>query len=389
MKQAVYIVDAWRTPFCRSGSEMAALTAQDLAVQTLAPALQRVPEMPGLADVLMGNVLSGRGNLARYGLLGAGFPVSVPGSTVDRQCASGLDTVAQAFWRAAATEEPVSFVAGGVESMSTAPYPMARATRAYDRTPPKFLDIPLSPPSIGDPSMIDTAETVSAEAGISREDMDHFALSSHRKALAAMSEGRFAREIVPIRICGARGQEISMDEDVGPRADTDLEKLSRLAPVVAGGCVSAGNASGIADGAAAVVVMNEAAVKYASLAPLARICSTACVGVDPLRMGLGPVPAVQLLLKQEGVPLSSIGWWEINEAFAGQVLAVARALNLAPEQINADGGAIALGHPLGASGARIAGHLAHCLVSQLSGSKGIAALCVGGGMGMAVLMETP
>lgn len=389
MTQAVYIVDGWRTPFCRGGGDMAALSAQDLVVQLLSPTLRRVPDLPGLADVLMGNVLNGRGNLARYGLLGAGLPASVPGSTVDRQCASGLDSIAQAFYRAALSSAPISFVAGGVESMSTAPYQMARPSRAYDRSPPKFLDIPLSPPAIGDPSMIETAETVSAEAGITRREMDEFALFSHQKAVAAARNGHLKAELVSVEVNGARGDTLVIADDVGPRQDTDLGKLSKLKPVMPNGNVTAGNASGIADGAAVVVVMNEAAVKVAGARPLARICAAACVGTDPLRMGLGPVPAVNQLLAQQNISIAAIDLWEINEAFAGQVLAVARTLDIPTAQINPDGGAISLGHPLGASGARLAAHLSHCLADRVSGTKGIATLCVGGGMGMAMLMETP
>lgn len=383
MSGGAYIAAAWRTPFVRAGGALAAVSAQVLATETVRPALERLPALPGLADILLGNVLNGRGNLARYAGLAAGFGASVPGATIDRQCASGLDAILQAACRAEQHAAALTIVAGGVESMSTAPYLMARPARAFDRRPPEFLDIPLSPPSIGDPSMIETAETVSKEAGIGRAEMDGFALASHQRALAAPTQNGQRAEIVPVRAGGAE----PVLQDVGPRADTTFERLQRLAPVFPGGMVTAGNASGISDGGAAVVVMNDAALKASGTRPLARIVSGACAGVEPQRMGLGPVPAIKMLLGGSGLTLNDITHWEINEAFAGQVLAVAKGLTLDPRSINPHGGAIALGHPLGASGARLAGDLACRVAASGPGSRGIAALCVGGGMGMAVLLE--
>lgn len=388
MSSSAYIVDAWRTPFCRAGGLLAGVTPQALVVEALRPALTRLPALPGLADVLMGNVLNGRGNLARYGLLGAGFPVEIPGSTVDRQCASGMDAIAQAACRCERRKRPLSFVAGGIESMSQAPFLMARPSRAYDRSPPAFLDVPLSPPGIGDPSMIATAETIAREAGIDREAIDRYSLQSHARAIEAAEGGRLGREIVALSVPAPRAGEAVVAADNGPRADTTAGKLAALPAIVPGGTVTAGNASGIADGAACVAVMNESAVREAGVQPLARIVGVSCVGVDPLRMGLGPVYAIRTLLDESGAQVSRVAHWEINEAFAGQVLACARHLELDPHRINPDGGAIALGHPLGASGARIAGHLAHSLAQTgKSGALGVAALCVGGGMGMAMLLE--
>jgi acetyl-CoA acetyltransferase family protein len=382
MTSAAYIAAAWRTPFARAGTALADVSAQELATAVVKPALTAVPALPGLADVILGNVLNGRGNLARYAALAADFGIAVPGVTVDRQCASGMEAIVQAAYRAEHSAAPISLVAGGVESMSTAPFLMARPARAYDRKPPAFIDVPLSPPSVGDPSMIETAETVSAEAGITRAEMDSYALSSHRRAIAAQTR-RNDRGIVTVR---SRSGEV-VTEDVGPRADSSLEKLASLAPVLNQGTVTAGNASQISDGAAAVVVMNDAAIAQSGARPLARVIGASCVGVDPARMGLGPVVAIRSLLSRHGLALDDIDQWEVNEAFAGQVLAVLRALGLKPDAINPDGGAVALGHPLGASGARITGDLARRLANAGSGARGVASLCIGGGMGMAVLLE--
>lgn len=385
----VYIVDAWRTPFAPAGGALAPVTPQELSRAVLAPAGDRLGVLPGLADVAMGNVLNGRGNLARYGLLAAGFPASLPGLTIDRQCASSLEAAGLSYERALLTERPFSMLAGGVESMSQAPFLMARPTRAWDRRPPGFIDVPLSPAAIGDPSMIETAETVIREAGIPRERQDAFALESHRRALAAARDGRLAAELIPLTIPAGRGATQSVEADTGPRADTDLEKLAALRPVMgAEGSVTAGNASGLTDGAAVVAIMNAAALNECGRPPLARIRGIARVGVDPLRMGLGPVPAVQQLLEENGLSPTHIGYWEINEAFAGQVLAVADAVGIPERRLNMDGGAIAVGHPLGASGARILGRLSRILAGQPGREYGIAALCVGGGMGVAMLIES-
>lgn len=383
MTSAAYIAAAWRTPFARAGTMLADVSAQELATAVVQPALTAVPALPGLADVILGNVLNGRGNLARYAALAAGFGTAVPGVTVDRQCASGMEAIMQAAYRAERVAAPISFVAGGVESMSSAPFLMERPTRAYDRQPPAFIDVPLSPPSLGDPSMIETAETVSAEAGVTRAEMDSYALSSHQRAVAAQARKKSLDGIVSVRTHAGE----TVVEDVGPRADTSLERLARLAPVLNKGTVTAGNASGISDGAAAVVVMNDAALAKSGARPLARIVGASCVGVDPARMGIGPVTAIHELLAGHELALGDIAHWEINEAFAGQVLAVLRALGLEPSAINPHGGAVALGHPLGASGARIVGDLARRLAKHGGDARGIASLCIGGGMGMAVLLE--
>ncbi len=241
MTAAAYIAAAWRTPFARAGTALADVSAQELATAIVRPALSAVPSLPGLADVILGNVLNGRGNLARYASLAAGFGSSVPGATVDRQCASGMEAIMQAAYRAEhAGSAPTSFVAGGVESMSGAPFLMARPTRAYDRQPPAFIDVPLSPPSLGDPSMIEAAEIVTAEAGVTRAEVDSFALASHQRAVAAGAR-KNGRDIVSIR--SAAGEMVA--EDVGPRVDTSLERLARLTPVLSNGTVTAGNASGI------------------------------------------------------------------------------------------------------------------------------------------------
>jgi acetyl-CoA C-acetyltransferase len=384
---AVYIADAWRTPFCRAGGALARSSPQALAVAVIRAFTDRGFAPESADEVVLGNVLNGRGNLARYAALGAGLPVTVPGCTIDRQCASGLEAVAHAYCRIGSRSAGSLMIAGGVESMSQAPYLMSRATRAFDRSPPSFLNVPLSPPEIGDPSMIETAELVAAEAAIPRAEMDAFAVASHQKATAGLREGRFRAELIPVATLDEAGRSAHVTTDLGPREDTSLAKLEALRPVVSGGTVTAGNASGLADGAAAVVVMNEAALVHSGCRPLARIVDTVCVGVDPARMGMGPVPAIQRLLGLHALSTTQVDLWEINEAFACQVLAVVKVLGVNPAQINDDGGAIALGHPLGATGARIIGHLAHTLAVNPNARYGVAALCVGGGMGMAMLLE--
>lgn len=385
----IYIVDAWRTPFGRAGGALAALSPQELARQVTQPVHRRCGQLPGLDEVLIGNVLNGRGNLARYAVLAADLPWAIPGATIDRQCASSLECIAHSARRAATMLGPATFLAGGLESMSQAPYLMARPTRPYDPALPSFIDVPLAPDAIGGSNMIDTAETLAAESGVERGDADAFSLRSHERALGAGADGTFSDEIEPVEVPCPRGGTDSVDTDHGPRADTSLDRLAALRPIRGEAAqITAGNASGVSDGAAMTVVMNEAAAHESGVTPLARVCGSACVGVDPTRMGRGPVVAVRALLDEHRIDLDQIAEWEINEAFAGQVLACTDELGLDAQAINPDGGAIALGHPLGASGARITGHLARRLAGRPSGTHGVAALCVGGGMGMAILLET-
>jgi len=389
VNHSVYIVDAWRTPFCRAGGALARLTPQQLAVAALQPLRTRLPpgEADRIDDVLLGNVLNGRGNLARYAVLGSALAADVPGCTIDRQCASGMEAVAQAFFRIRAAAGSGTLVCGGVESMSQAPFLMSRAVRAFDRSPPAFLDVPLAPPEAGDPSMIEAAEWVSVQFEISRERMDEYAVRSHQRAITAQADGVFDNQVLPLRAPDESGRAADVRHDQGPRADTSAARLAALRPILTGGRVTAGNASGISDGAAVVVVMGEEALRRSGARPLARVVDVACVGVPPMQMGIGPVAATQRLLERNGIGSGRVDSWELNEAFAGQVLAVAAGLGLDPEAINLEGGAIALGHPLGASGARIVGHLARRLSALPSGRLGVAALCVGGGMGMAMLLE--
>jgi acetyl-CoA acetyltransferase family protein len=261
MSRPVFIVDAWRTPFCRAGGALARLSPQELAVAALQPLRTRLPsvDLDRVDDVLLGNVLNGRGNLARYAALGSGLPAQVPGCTIDRQCASGMEAVAQAFWRVRASASGGALLCGGVESMSQAPFLMSRAVRAFDRSAPTFLNVPLAPPEAGDPGMIETAEWVSAQFDISRERMDDYAVRSHQRAITAQADGLFDAEIVPLRAPDESGRLVEVVHDQGPRGDTSAARLAALRPVLVGGQVSAGNASGISDGAAAVVVMGEEA----------------------------------------------------------------------------------------------------------------------------------
>jgi len=383
-----YIADAWRTPFARLGGPLASLTPQDLARQVTLPVHRRCPKLPGLCGLIMGNVLNGRGNLGRYAVLAAELPSHIPGVTIDRQCASSMESIAQAARDAGISERPATYLAGGVESMSQAPFLLSRARRAYDPAAPSFEDVPLTPPGVPGSNMIDAAEAVIAAERVAREHQDEFALHSHQRANAATESGAFAAELEAVTVDSRRHGPEEVTADHGPRRDTSIEQLNALKPVRGPeGRVTAGNASGISDGGSMTVVMNEPAIERAQLTPLARIRATACVGLEPQMMGLGPVKATDELLSREGIDRDAIACWEINEAFAGQVLACTRQLRLDADRINPDGGAIALGHPLGASGARIAGHLAHTLTAHARGTLGVAALCIGGGMGMAMLLE--
>jgi len=235
---AVYIADGWRTPFCRAGGALARSSPQALGVAVVRAFTDRGFASDSVDEIILGNVLNGRGNLARYAALGAGLPVTVPGCTIDRQCASGLEAVAQAYYRIGSRSAGSLMIAGGAESMSQAPFLMSRATRAFDRSPPSFLNVPLSPPEIGDPSMIETAELVAAETAIPRVEMDAFAVASHQKATAALREGRFRAELIPVATLDEAGRSRHVTTDLGPREDTSLPKLEALHPVVSGGTVT-------------------------------------------------------------------------------------------------------------------------------------------------------
>ncbi|MDL9978682.1 thiolase family protein [Microbacterium sp. ASV49] len=394
----VYLVGGVRTPVGRYGGALSGVRPDDLAALVVGEAVRRAGvEAAHIDEVILGNA-NGAGeenrNVARMALLLAGLPDSVPGYTVNRLCASGLTAIANAAQAVRAGEADV-VVAGGVESMTRAPWVTAKPDRAWGK-PGEAFDTSLGWRFVNPVfaaqegttfSMPETAEQVARRDRISREDADDFALRSQRRAIAAIDGGRFVDEIVPVPV-PSRGEPRIVDVDEGPRRETSAEVLAALRPVVRGGSVvTAGNSSTLNDGASAVVVASADAVRRYGLVPRARIVGAASAGVPPQIMGVGPVPATEKLLARAGVSLGDIGAIELNEAFAAQSLAVIRRLGLDEARTNADGGAIALGHPLGSSGARIVVTLLGRMERE-DAALGLATLCVGVGQGVSMLIET-
>ncbi|MFS8035950.1 3-oxoadipyl-CoA thiolase [Xanthobacter sp. AM11] len=398
MTQA-FICDYIRTPIGRYGGALAPVRADDLAALPLAALLTRNPGLDPAAveEVWMGcanQAGEDNRNVARMALLLAGLPQSVPGATVNRLCGSGLEAVAAAA-RAIRSGDMELAIAGGVESMTRAPFvvpkaagPWSRTTEIHDTTIGWRFVNPRMAEAYGTDSMPETAQNLADDHAISRQDQDAFALRSQQKTAAAQASGRLAMEILPVTVALGRGKTQEVDKDEHPRATT-LAELARLKPITRpDGSVTAGNASGVNDGAAALIVASQAAVKRFGLTPLARVVAGASAGVAPRIMGIGPVPAVETLCAKTGVGLDAIDFIELNEAFAAQSLAVLRALGLADDdpRVNPNGGAIALGHPLGMSGARIAGSAALEL-ARGGGRHALATMCVGVGQGAALLLE--
>jgi acetyl-CoA acyltransferase len=393
-----YIVDAIRTPIGRYGGALSGIRADDLAA---APLRELVRRNAGVDWAMLDDVVYGcanqagedNRNVARMALLLAGLPAEISGTTINRLCGSGLDALAYAA-RAIRAGECDMVVAGGVESMSRAPFAMPKSEAAFGREPAiydttigwRFVN-PLMKQMHGIDSMPETAENVAAEFGVSREDQDAFALRSQQRALAAQASGRLAREIVGVET--RKGKEtLRVEADEHPRA-TSLEALAKLkAPFRAGGTVTAGNASGVNDGAAALLVASEATVERFGLDPLARIAGAATAGVAPRIMGIGPAPATRKLLARLGWTIADLDMLELNEAFAAQALAVLRELGIADDaaHVNPNGGAIALGHPLGMSGARLAMTAARELV-ETGKKRALATMCIGVGQGIALALE--
>lgn len=390
------IVSAVRTPVGRHGGALAAMRPDDLAAVAVRAAADRGgcdPEQ--LDDVILG-CANGAGednrNVARMAALLAGFPVSIPGQTINRLCGSGLQAVASAA-QAIKAGEGSAFVAGGVESMTRAPYVMLKPAAAWDRSTPAIADTTVGWRFVNARmnqswtiSLGATAEKVAAEYGITREEQDAFALESQRRAARAMADGVFADEIVPVEVPVRRGtQTVSVDEH--PRPDVTAADLAALRPAFRqDGTVTAGNSSGINDGSAAALVMNAAYAASNGCTPLARIVTTAVVGVDPSVMGIGPVPATRLALARAGLELADLDLVELNEAFAAQSLACIRELGLDQARVNVYGGAIALGHPLGATGAKLLATLVHGL-RRREGRYGLVTMCIGVGQGIAMIVE--
>jgi 3-oxoadipyl-CoA thiolase len=403
MREAV-IVDAVRTPIGALGGALAGVRPDDLAAHTLTALVERTgidPEM--VEEVILGcanQAGEDNRNVARMALLLAGFPPSVPGYTINRLCASGLTSVIQAA-RAIKVGEGDVFVAGGVESMSRAPYALPKPARAfpfgnmtaYDTTLGWRFTNPRMEAMYGAEALGKTAENIAdLMPGITRERQDVFSLESHRRALAAIDSGIFAEEIVPVPVPQRKTDPILVDTDERPRRDTSLEALARLRPAFReGGSVTAGNSSGLNDGAAAVLVVEAETARRMGLKPMARVLSSAAVGVPPRVMGLGPIDATRKALERAGLSLEDIRLVELNEAFAVQALAVMNELGLAHVVTNVNGGAIALGHPLGCSGARILTTLLHEMRRRAPQEPrpyyGLATLCVGVGQGESLIVE--
>jgi 3-oxoadipyl-CoA thiolase len=400
MNQA-YICDAVRTPIGRYGGILAGLRADDLGALPLRALLARNPQLdPAAIEEVFYGCANQSGednrNVARMSLLLAGLPCTVPGVTLNRLCASGLEAVGSAA-RAIGMNQMQIAIAGGVESMSRAPFVIGKPDSAYGRSQVmedttmgwRFIN-PVLKAQYGVETMPQTGENVASLYGVSRADQDAFALRSQQRAVAAQENGFLGEEIVPVKVPGKKkGESLEVARDEHPRADSSLEVLSKLKPLFGpDATVTAGNASGINDGAAAMIIASEAAAKHYALKPRARILGMASAGVEPRIMGIGPVPATRKLMAQLNLKISDFDAIELNEAFASQSLAVLREFRLSDDapQVNANGGAIALGHPLGMSGARLAMTLVHQL-EKSGGRRGLATLCIGVGQGLALAVE--
>ena len=404
MTKNAYIIDGVRSPVGSFGGSLSPVRADDLAAHTIAELMRRHPEIPAdqIADVVLGNANQAgedNRNVARMALLLAGLPVSVPGETVNRLCASGMNAVINAG-RAIANGDGDLYIAGGVEHMTRAPYVMSKAAQAFARNAELFdtsigwrFVNPKMRDTYGIDSMGQTAENVAEQFGVSREDQDKFALKSQKKAATARGKGRFDLEIAPVTIpAEKRGKEPTIfAHDEFLRPDTSIEVLAKLKPAFrtdGKGSVTAGNSSGINDGSAALLIASETAVAKYNLKPMARIVSSAAAGVEPRIMGMGPVPSSRKALEKASLKLDQMNVIELNEAFAAQSLACLRELGLADDdpRVNPNGGAIAIGHPLGMSGARLLLTAAHEL-QETGGQYALCTMCIGVGQGMAAIIE--
>ncbi len=402
MPEAV-IIDAVRTPIGNFRGSLASIRTDDLAAISLMAIVDRTGIDPALIEEVYLGCANQAGednrNVARMATLLAGFPVEVAAMTINRLCASGLNAVNQAA-RAIKLGEGDIFIAGGVENMTRGPFVMGKPEMGYPYGNATMWDTafgwrfphPQMKEIYGTEAMGNTAENLQEFGFISREEQDAFSLRSHQRAVAAINDGRFAEEICPVTIPQRKADPIIFDTDERPRADTSLEKLAKLRPAFKkDGTVTAGNASGLNDGSAAILIMSAEKAEELDLKPMARIVTSAVAGVPPRTMGMGPVPATRKALERAGLTLDNIGLIELNEAFAVQSLAVMRELGMNPDIVNVNGGAIALGHPLGCSGARILTTLLHEMKRRAPQEKkpyyGLATLCVGVGQGEATIVE--
>ena len=398
--RAAYIVDAVRSPIARFKGGLASVRPDDLAALMVSAVTKRNAPLAGLIDHLIFGATNQAGednrNVARMAGLLAGLPYEVPAVTVNRLCGSGLEAVSDAVMRVWTGDADV-VVAGGVESMTRAPFAMRKAAEAFDRTPPPIFDTTLGwrfeNPAIAArfplQSMGETAENVAEKWKIDREEQDRFAVASQKRAGEAVARGAFEREIVPVPVAPAKkgGEPVLFAKDESPRPDTTVEALAKLPAVFRkGGTVTAGNSSPLNDGASAVLVASEEAVRGAKLEPIARVVAFATAGVEPNLMGEGPIPAGKKALARAGWRVDDLDLVELNEAFAAQSIACIRGLELDPARVNVNGGAIALGHPIGSSGCRVLGTLVHAMAAR-NAKRGMAALCIGVGQGIAMLVE--
>ncbi len=396
MREA-WIIDGVRTPIGRHGGALAAVRPDDLAAITIEALIQRTGIDPATIDDVVFGCINQAGednrNVARMALLRAGLPVTVPGQTLNRLCGSGMQAVVSAF-HAITAGEGDTFIVGGVESMSRAPYVMLKPSVGYPRGHPETADTVLGwrfPNPEFTPEWTiglgETAEVIAEEFGVSREAQDAFAAESQRRAGAAIEAGRFADEIVPVSVPQRRGDPVVVESDEHPRPDTTAETLGRLRPVFKkDGTVTAGNSSGINDGAAALLVVSSDRAQALGLEPMVRVVAGAVAGVEPHRMGIGPVPATNRALGRAGWSVDEIELTELNEAFAAQAVPCIDELGLDPTRVNVNGGAIALGHPVGCSGARIVVTLIHEM-KRREAKRGLASMCIGVGQGIAGLFE--
>jgi 3-oxoadipyl-CoA thiolase len=394
----VYLIDAVRTPIGKFAGSLSSVRTDDLAAHVVDALVKRQPACAERIDQVVFGSTNQAGednrNVARMALLLAGLPYDVPAVTVNRLCGSGLEAIGSAA-RMIAMGEVDCAIAGGVESMSRAPYVMSKPNKAFQRGAPQIFDSSLGwrfpNPKMKERfpliSMGETAENVAKKYGVNREDQDAFALESHRRAQEATEAGRFADEIVPVMVPQRKGDPVKVERDESIRPDTSLEKLAKLRPVFReGGSVTAGNSSPINDGSAAVMLVAGSVVEELGLEPMGRIVANATVGVDPNYMGEAPIGAVRKLLKRCELRIPNLDLVELNEAFAAQSLACIRSLELDPERVNVNGGALALGHPIGCSGARVMVTLVHAMKAR-EASLGVASLCIGVGQGIATLVE--
>jgi 3-oxoadipyl-CoA thiolase len=395
--QEAVIVDSIRTPIGKYGGMLSSVRPDDLAALVIRELVERNSIDPNqIEDVFFGDgnqAGEDNRNVARMALLIAGLPVKVAGATVNRLCGSGLEAINQAAHSIMVGNGGI-YIAGGVESMSRAPFaipksskPFSRQSEIYDTTLGwRFLN-PVLAQKYYPYSMGETAENLATRYSIPREEQDLFALRSHERALRSSNDGTFEDEIVPVPIKGPSGEEVLLDKDEGPRSDTSLEKLAQLKPVFRkGGTVTAGNSSGVNDGAAAILIMNEKKAKNLGLVPKVRVVSTAVAGVAPKYMGLGPVPSTRKALRRARIRMDQIDLVEINEAFAAQVISCLKFMEFDNGRMNVNGGAIALGHPIGCSGARIMTTLLHEMARRKV-DRGLATACIGVGQGIATIIE--